>query len=58
MFRTLRLRVLDSVHDLETAIMEYLNHRNENPKPYTWNAKPEAILAKVSKARGKLGTLH
>ena len=41
-------RVFHSVHDLETAIMEYLDHRNENPKPYTWNARQEAILAKVS----------
>jgi transposase len=54
----IRRGVFHSVHDLETAIMEYLDHRNENPKPYTWNAKPEAILAKVSKARDKLGTLH
>ena len=34
----IRRGVFHSVHDLETAIMEYLHHRNENPKPYTWNA--------------------
>lgn len=54
----IRRGVFHSVDDLKAAIMEYLEHRNENPKPYTWTAKPEAIIAKVNKAREVLGTLH
>jgi hypothetical protein len=37
--------------------MQYLEHLNANPKPYQWTAKPEAILAKVAKAKEKLETL-
>ncbi len=54
----IRRGVFRSVDELKTAIMQYLEHRNANPKPYHWTAKPEAILAKVAKAKEKLGTLH
>ena len=54
----IRRGVFRSVEDLKTAIMGYIDHRNQNPKPYTWTAKSEAILEKVNKAREKLGTLH
>jgi len=43
---------------LEAAIKEYLEHRNANPKPYQWTAKPNTILAKVAKAKEMLETLH
>nr|WP_235187581.1 IS630 family transposase [Methylobacter tundripaludum] len=54
----IRRGVFRSVDELKTAIMQYLEHRNANPKPYHWTAKPEAILAKVAKAKEKLGTLY
>jgi transposase len=54
----IRRGVFRSVGDLKAAIQEYLDHRNANPKPYQWTAKPEAILAKVAKAKEMLGTLH
>jgi transposase len=54
----IRRGVFRSVDDLETAIMDYLEHHNADPKPYQWTAKPEAILAKVAKAKEMLGTLH
>ncbi len=54
----IRRGVFRSVDELKTAIMQYLEHRNANPKPYQWTAKPEAILAKVAKAKEMLGTLH
>lgn len=54
----IRRGVFHSVDDLKTAIQEYLDHRNGNPKPYHWTAKPEAILAKVDKAKDMLRTLH
>lgn len=54
----IRRGVFRSVDELKAAIMQYLEHRNANPKPYYWTAKPDAILAKVAKAKEKLGTLH
>jgi hypothetical protein len=53
----IRRGVFHSVDDLKTAIQDYLDHRN-NPKPYHWTAKPEAILAKIDKAKDMLRTLH
>jgi transposase len=54
----IRRGVFRSVDELKAAIQEYLDHRNANPKPYHWAAKPEAILAKINKAKEMLGTLH
>jgi transposase len=54
----IRRGVFRSVEELKAAIMEYLEQRNANPKPYHWTAKPDAILAKVAKAKQTLRTLH
>jgi transposase len=42
------------VNDLVGAITEYVNHHNENPKPFIWTAKASDILAKVKRARAAL----
>ena len=54
----IRRGVFRSVDELKQAIMKYLDHRNANPKPYHWTAPPETILAKVAKAKERLGTVH
>ena len=54
----IRRGVFRSVEELKQAIMDYLKHRNDNPKPYVWTAKPEKILNKFNKAKELLGTLH
>jgi transposase len=54
----IRRGVCHSVDDLKAAIMDYLDHRNDNPKPYHWTASPEAIIRKVIKAKNTLRTLH
>jgi aryl-alcohol dehydrogenase-like predicted oxidoreductase len=54
----IRRGVFHSVDDLETAIMDYLEHHNADPKPYQWTAKPDTILAKVAKAKETLRTLQ
>jgi transposase len=54
----IRRGVFRSVEQLQAAIRDYLEHRNANPKPYHWTAKPETILPKVTKAKEQLGTLH
>ncbi len=54
----IRRGVFRSVDELKLAIMQYLEHRNAQPKPYQWTATPDAILAKVAKAKETLRTLH
>ncbi len=52
------LDIHHSVEELKEAIMQYLEHRNANPKPYHWTATPDAIQEKVAKAKAMLGTLR
>ena len=47
-----------SVPELITAIREYLDNHNQNPRVFTWPASAERILAKVAKCKEALGTLH
>lgn len=42
---------------LKTAIHEYLDAHNENPKPFIWTASACDILEKVTRARKKLDKL-
>jgi transposase len=34
---------------LEKAIREYLDHKNEQPKPFVWTADAELILGKIQR---------
>jgi len=47
-----------SVPDLIAAIRDYLDGHNQNPKIFVWTAPVERIMAKVSKCKEALGTLH
>ncbi len=47
-----------SVDELEAAIREYLEENNRQPKPFIWTASVEKILAKVSRCKAILETLH
>ena len=47
-----------SVDALVKAIEEYLQHNNENPRPFIWTATVDQILAKVSRCKATLETLH
>src|ERR1700720_2049837 len=38
-----------SVPSLEKAIQEYLDHHNENPKPFVWTADADLILGKIQR---------
>lgn len=38
-----------SVPKLEKAIQEYLDHNNENPKPFVWTADADLILGKIQR---------
>jgi hypothetical protein len=43
--------VFRSVGQLETAILDAIEHHNSDPKPYIWTAKASDILEKVKRAR-------
>jgi len=47
--KRIRRGVFRSVDSLEKAIMDYLDHRNKNPKPFVWTATADRILESMSK---------
>ena len=38
-----------AVRDLEEAMLNYLDNRNEQPKPFVWHADADLILSKVAR---------
>ena len=46
-----------SVAELETAIHDYLDRRNADPKPFVWIKSAATILAKEARAKAKLDTI-
>jgi transposase len=54
----IRRGVFNSVGQLETAIMDYLDHHNVQPKPFLWTKSPGEILEKVARAKQALESQH
>jgi transposase len=54
----IRRGVFHSVGELETAIHDYLEHHNADPKPFTWTASAIDILQKVARGRQTLESQH
>jgi transposase len=54
----LRRGVFRDVMDLVSAIDDYVDRHNENPKPFIWTASANDILEKVKRARKALVTAH
>jgi transposase len=52
--KRLRRGVFRDVEELITAIGDYIDHHNKNPKPFIWTAKANDILEKVKRARRTL----
>ncbi len=50
----IRRGVFQDLEQLITAIGDYIDHHNDNPKPFIWTAKASDILEKVSRARAAL----
>jgi hypothetical protein len=42
---------------LEKAMLEYLDQRNENPKPFVWTADADLILGKVARLSKRISRL-
>ena len=56
--KRIRRGVFRSVDQLIEAIMDYLEHHNQNPRTFTWTAKIEHILAKIARARTVLNNVQ
>jgi transposase len=47
--KRIRRGAFRSVKALEQAIMAYLDHHNNNPKPFAWSATADTILARIAR---------
>lgn len=56
--KRIRRGTFKSVPQLITAIMEYLEHSNADPKPFVWTKDADMILAKINRCKEALGTAH
>jgi transposase len=56
--KRIRRGTFRSVQELVAAIEEYIRLNNEDPKPFVWTKKAEAILEKVSHCKAVIETLH
>ena len=54
----LRRGVFRSVHELEHAVMEYIDKHNEAPAPFIWTKSAQDILEKVKRGRQTLNKLQ
>jgi transposase len=54
----IRRGVFKSVGELETAIQDYLEHHNADPKPFLWTKSAANILEKVTRGRQALESVH
>ena len=50
----IRRGTFDNVDQLKSAIAEWIDHRNQNPKPFKWTATANSILAKHRRAKKAL----
>ena len=52
--KRIRRDSFNNVDELIETILDYLDHNNENPRPFVWTAPAERILAKYRRARAVL----
>ena len=56
--RRLKRAVFRSVVDLQAAINRYISEHNAEPKPFTWTADPERVLAAISRGKQAMESIH
>jgi len=56
--RRLKRGVFLSVVDLQAAINRFLVEHNAKPKPFTWTADPDKIIAAVRRGHQVLDSIH
>ena len=50
----IRRGTFNDVDELKAAIVDWIENRNQNPKPFRWKATAKSILAKYSRAKKAL----
>ena len=56
--RRLKRGVFRSVVDLQAAINRFVDEHNVAPKPFTWTADPDCIIAAVRRGHQTLDSIH
>lgn len=56
--KRIRRGTFTSLSQLVQAIGEYLEHHNQNPKPFTWTQSADMILAKIERCKDHSRTEH
>ena len=56
--KRIRRGVFRSVPELISAIEEYMNNHNQNPRVFVWTASVQGIMAKIAKCKEALDSLH
>ena len=56
--RRLKRGVFRSIVELQAAINRFLRETNDQPKPFTWTADPDKIIAAVRRGHQVLDSLH
>jgi transposase len=56
--RILKRGVFISLFDLQSAINRFISEHNAEPKPFSWTADPEAIIAAVKRGHQMLDSIH
>ena len=56
--RRLKRGVFRSVVDLQAAINRFVAETNQAPKPFTWTADPDKIIAAVKRGHQVLDSVH
>ena len=56
--RRLKRGVFRSIVDLQAAINRFLDETNDDPKPFTWTANPDKIIAAVKRGHQVLDSIH
>jgi hypothetical protein len=50
--------VFRSIVELQAAINRFLRETNDDPKPFTWTADPDKIVAAVKRGYQVLDSIH
>jgi transposase len=56
--RRLKRGVFRSIVELQTAINRFLDETNHNPRPFSWTADPDRIIAAVRRGHQVLDSIH
>ena len=52
--QSIRRGIFNNVEELKTTIETWIEHRNQNPKPFKWTVGAKSILAKHRRAKKTL----